>query len=246
MQTHIGKSIRLSDILHTNSTLLDTTITSSIGATPNLENLKKTLHQCSRIFNGIILNPGQMAHLAGEMGGKNRAAPLVRIDWTNAYRDANFCLPVSEVKRVEISNAKDVMQLGGSAAVATLLMGFSDDFEAENVQSISKLLRESYDLSLPVIVDIRAVGPKISDVNFEDTVKLGVSFMMEGGADALIIPQCSDDCLKLITKWATVPVVVRTDNSLNKTAQKKIFDLNVRGILFSEKIVERGEFSQLK
>ena len=242
MQTHIGKAIRLSDILDNNSLMLDTTIGSSIGATPQLEDLKSVLQTCSNIFNGIVVNPGQMEHLSFELAGKNRAAPLVRVDWTNAYRDADFCLPVSEVQRIEISQADDLLNLGASAAVATMLMGFGDDFEAENISSISKLIRESYDLSLPVFVDIRPIGPKVSQVNFEDTIKLGVSFMMEAGADALIIPYCSLDTLKIISDWSTIPVIVRTETLFNKNESKAIFDLGIKGILFSEKILEVEEF----
>ncbi len=238
MQTHIGKAIRMSDMLDYRSLLLDTTIASSVGATPQLEDLKHVLQACSGLFDGIIVNPGQMEHLSQELSGKNRAAPLVRVDWTNAYRDENFCLPVSNVKRVEISQADDVMNLGASAAVATLLMGFEDEFEAENMQSISRLIREAYEFSLPVFVDIRPIGPGVSEVNLEDTIKLGVSFMMEAGADALIIPNCSHDSLKLIGTWSTVPVIVRTDEILDQDEIEKIFNLGMKGFLFSEKILE--------
>jgi len=241
MQTHIGKSIRINDILNSKSLLLDTTIASCIGATPHLEDLQTVLQECNVIFDGIIVNPGQMEHLSTELSGKNRAAPLVRVDWTNAYRDKDFCLPVSDVKRVEISQAADVMALGGSAAVATLLMGFGDEFEAENIRSISHLLRSAYELSLPVFVDIRPIGPGVSDINFGDTIKLGVSFMMEAGADALIVPDCSHETLKLIGTWSTVPVIVRSDQLLNPPEVENLFDLNMAGI-FSEKILETDNY----
>ena len=243
MQTHIGKAIRLSDILDNNSLILDTTISSSIGATPRLEDLRSVLQTCSSIFSGIVVNPGQMEHLSFELAGKNRAAPLIRVDWTNAYRDADFCLPVSEVQRIEISQADDLLNLGAAAAVATMLMGFGDDFEAENIRSISKLIRESYDLALPVFVDIRPIGQKVSEANFEDTIKLGLSFMMEAGADALIIPKSSFETLKIISDWSTIPVIVRTEKILSKNESKEIFDLGIKGILFSEKILEIEGFS---
>ena len=242
MPTHIGKAIRINDILNSKSLLVDTTIASCVGATPHLEDLPGVLHNCNGIFDGIIVNPGQMEHLSTELSGKNRAAPLVRIDWTNAYRDEDFCLPVSDVKRVKISQAEDVMAIGGSAAVATLLMGFADDFEAENIRSISRLIRASYELSLPVFVDVRPIGPGVNEVNFEDTIKLSVSFMMEAGADALIVPDCSLETLKLIGSWATVPVIVRSDQLLNSTEVKDRFGLNMAGILFSEKILEHDNY----
>jgi DhnA family fructose-bisphosphate aldolase class Ia len=244
MQIHTGKAIRIHDILTDRAIMLDTTIASCLGATPHLENLQQILEASNEVFDGIIVNPGQMEHLAHYLAGKKRVAPLVRVDWTNAYRDQDFCLPVTDVKRVEISSAEDVLRLGGSAAVATLFMGFGDEFEAENIRSISHLIRSAYELSLPVFVDIRPIGAGVSEINFEDTIKLGVSFMMEAGADALIIPNCSLETLKLIGSWSTIPVIVRSDRLLKKEEAGKIFELGMRGILFGEKILEYSDFPQ--
>jgi DhnA family fructose-bisphosphate aldolase class Ia len=244
MQTHTGKSIRLNDILNSKSFLLDTTIASCVGATPCLEDLHSVFQHCNGIFDGIIVNPGQMEHLANKLSGKNRAAPMVRVDWTNAYRDKDFCLPVSTVKRVEISQADDVMALGGSAAVATLLMGFDDEFEAENIRSISRLIRASYELSLPVFIDVRPIGLGVNEINFEDAIKLSVSFMMEAGADALIVPDCSHETLKLIGSWSTIPIIVRSDQLLSLTEVENLFSMNMAGILFSEKILESDNYTE--
>jgi len=244
MQTHIGKAIRMSDIQNSKSFLFDTTIASSIGAPPNMENLKSVLQKCNGILDGIIVNPGQMEHLSSELSGKNRAAPLVRVDWTNAYRDKHFCLPVSNVKRVEISQAEDVMDIGGAAAVITYLMGYGDEFEAQNVRSISKMIRASYTLSLPVFVDIRPIGPGVSEINFEDSIKLGVSFMMEAGADALIVPYCSNETLKLLGSWSTIPVIVRIEELISRQEAEQYFDLKIAGILFSEKLLEMVDYTE--
>ncbi len=234
MQT--GKAIRLNDILKERALLLDTSIASSVGATRGLEDVRTVLVRCAGIFDGIVLNPGQLEHLSAEIGGRNRAAPLVRVDWTNAHRGADFCLPAAQVKRVEISDAEDVMRLGGSAAVATLLMGYDDDFEAENIQSVSRLIRAADGIALPVFVDIRITGPKVSQNNADEAVKLGVSFMMEAGADALIIPESSDETLALIGTWSTVPVLIRSDRWM-----EKMTGMQIRGFLFSERILEHED-----
>ena len=65
LQTHIGKAIRISDLLQKKSLLFDSTIASSTGATPPLADLKKVLRSCSGLFDGIVVNPGQMEHLCG-------------------------------------------------------------------------------------------------------------------------------------------------------------------------------------
>lgn len=217
------------------SLLLDLTVTSSIGAQPGAENISETLGQCNTIFDGIILNPGQLEHHANLVGGKLRAAPLVRVDWTNAYRDKEFCLPAATVTRVSLSNGEDALTLGASAAVATFLLGFGEDLESENIRSISLLARECYRLSLPLVVDIRPIGGNISADNYAGSIKLGTSFMMEAGADALILPECEPDTYKLIGTWATVPVIMRFDEVPTFQKVQQMLEAGIAGIVLSEK-----------
>lgn len=240
MNINIGKDIRLSDFIDSKdgrSLLLDTTITSSLGATPGMEDLAKTIRTLNTLFDGIILNPGQAEHLAELLGGKDRAAPLVRVDWTNAYRDENFPLPVSRVKRTMISDGGDALRLGASAVVSSFLMGFDEDFEAENIKSISLLARECYSLALPVVVDIRPIGEKVTQSNFAGSIKLGVSFMQEAGADALIIPDCDSETCKRIGEWISIPVILRSDEIPTEKKLKAAFEAGLAGILLSEKVL---------
>ncbi|MCX6144279.1 MAG: hypothetical protein NTZ35_13770 [Ignavibacteriales bacterium] len=238
MNINVGKNIRMSDFIDSKdnrSMLLDLTVTSSIGAQPGTENISETLKQYNTIFDGIILNPGQLEHHANLVGGKLRAAPLVRVDWTNAYRDKEFCLPAATVKRVSLSDGADALTLGASAAVATFLLGFGEDLESENIKSISLLARECYRLSLPLVVDIRPIGGNISADNYTGSIKLGASFMMEAGADALILPECEPETCKLIGMWATVPVIMRCDEVPTSEKAQRMLEAGMTGIVLSEK-----------
>lgn len=238
MNINVGKNIRMSDFIDSKDhrcLLLDLTVTSSVGAQPGTENISETLRQYNTIFDGIILNPGQLEHHANLVGGKLRAAPLVRVDWTNAYRDKGFCLPAATVTRVSLSDGEDALTLGASAAVATFLLGFGEDLESENIRSISLLARECYRLSLPLVVDIRPIGGNISADNYAGSIKLGTSFMMEAGADALILPECEPETCKLIGTWATVPVIVRFDEVPTFEKAQQMFEAGMSGIVLSEK-----------
>lgn len=237
---NIGKDIRLSDFIDSRdgrSLLLDTTVASCLGAIQGMEDLAETIRALNTLFDGIILNPGQAEHLAELLGGKDRAAPLVRVDWTNAYRDENFPLPVSRVKRTMISDGEDALQLGASAVVSSFLMGFDEDFEAENIKSISLLARECYPLALPVVVDIRPIGEKVTQSNFAGSIKLGVSFMQEAGADALIIPDCDPETCKMIGDWISVPVILRLDEIPTEEKVNAVFEAGLAGILLAEKVL---------
>lgn len=247
MNINVGKEIRMSDFIDSkdrHSLLLDLTTASSTGASSGLEDIAGTLQRVNTLFDGIIVNPGQLEHHAQLLGGKLRAAPLVRVDWTNAYRDKDFCLPASSVSRVLLSGGEDALHLGATAAVATLLLGFGEDLESENIESISLLARECYRLSLPLIVDIRPIGEKVTQDNYAGSIKLGTSFMMEAGADALIIPESDLETIRVIGSWSTVPVLVRLDTLPSPERADELFAAGMSGVVLSEKIigvVENGE-----
>ncbi len=240
MSSNVGKNIRMSDFVDSRdnrSLMLDLTLASSVGAQPGTENISETLGRCNAVFDGIILNPGQLEHHAELVGGKMRASPLVRIDWTNAYHDKEFGLPASTVTRVTLSDGEDALGLGASAVVATFLLGFGEDPESENIRSISLLARECYRLSLPLLVDVRPIGGRISSDNYMGSIKLGTSFMMEAGADALILPDCDAETCALIGKWATIPVMLRLDEIPTGEKIEQLFNLGMSGIVLSEKIL---------
>ncbi len=239
MQTDIGKTIRLNDVIDSNDNkalFIDTSVASTLGATDGLENLAQVLQNINCICDGIIINVGQAEHNANYLGGKNRASSIVRMDWTNAYRDKEFCLPAANVKRCMISNGEDALTIGASAVIATMFLGFDDEFEAENIKDISHLSRECFPISLPVIADIRPIGPGVSESNYEDSIKLGLSFMQELGADCLIIPKCSESILRLVGNWMKVPVLVRFENIPSGEDLQLFFACGLTGIVLTEKI----------
>jgi len=135
-----------------------------------------------------------------------------------------------------ISNGEDALTLGASAVIATLFLGFDDEFEAENIKDLSHLARECQPISLPLIVDVRPIGPGVSESNYEDSIKLGLSFMQELGADCLIIPDCGENILRVIETWMKIPVVVRFDKMLSRDDLQLIFDCGLTGIVLTEKI----------
>lgn len=240
MNINVGKNIRISDFIDTKddrTLILDLTISSSIGAQPGIEDVSEIISRYGTLFDGMILNPGQLEHHASLVGGKLRAAPLLRVDWTNAYRGKDFCLPASAVSRIELSDGEDAMALGSSAVVATFLLGFGEDLESENVRSISLLARECYRLSIPLVVDVRPLGDRISADNYAGSVKLGTSFMMEAGADALILPECDIETCALIGKWSTIPVLIRLDEIPSQKKTEKLLGAGMKGLVLSEKIL---------
>ena len=247
MNINVGKTIRLGDLFDPtdhSSLIIDTSITASLGAVSGLENIKKTVSKINTICDGIIVNPGQLEHHADLLGGARRAAPIVRLDWTNYTRDESFCLPAVDIHRVLISGVEDALRLGASAVLMRYLMGFDDEFEAENVQSVSLQAKDAYRESLPFIVEICPLGPKVDTHNYDGTLKLGVACMLEAGADVLILPDCSPELLREIANWSDIPVIIRIKNSKDSDKVKQKMITGISGVLISEELFDDMEYQE--
>ncbi len=215
MPAAIGKTLRLAEFWREGqrSLLADVSMPGALGPMPGLETPSEVVKTLAPLVEGLIVNPGIAETHAGAFAGKLGAAPLVRLDWTNAQRPRDFVLPPHEVRRVSLGTAEDALQLGACAAVASFLLGYDEDFEAGSVQSISLLSRECDQLSLPLFIDVCPVGPKIDPAKFDGAVQLGVSFMVEGGADALSIPLPGAKALDLLLKFTPVPLFLQVDGA---------------------------------
>ncbi len=243
MSEHIGKTLRMSEFIDSRderSFLFDTTVSGSVGAVNYLEDLRKFIENVNFFLDGIIVNPGQAEHQADLLGGKKRASSLIRVDWTNLYRGEDFALPHTLPRRINISDAHDVLFIGGTAAVISFFMGYDEDMEADNISSVANLVREAYEISIPVIADLRLLGNKINENNYHDTIKLGLSFMMEAGVDAIIIPETTEENYKLIGEWATIPVLVRFGKIPDENNIDLLFEKKLTGVVLDERILDKS------
>jgi len=242
MEIDIGKTIRISDFISAadgRALLVDMTLPGSVGATSGLEHAAEALQAINDIADGVIVNPGQAEHHAELLGGRRRASPLVRVDWSNVHRGPDYCLPASQFKHLFISDAEDALALGASAAVASLFLGFDDEAEARNIEGLSLLARDCYRLGLPLVVDVRPIGYKVGPGNFEESVKLGVSFMQELGADVLIIPECALATCATIGGWIAVPVLLRLADIPEAARAEEVLKAGLCGFVLGEEIFAR-------
>jgi DhnA family fructose-bisphosphate aldolase class Ia len=213
MPTSIGKVLRLAEFWHEGqkSLLVDATLPGALGPLPGLESPAQAVEELAPLADGLILNPGLAEKHAARFAGKLGAAPLVRLDWTNAVRSADFALPPHEVRRVTLASPTDAVQIGACAAVVSLLLGYEEDFEARNIQSISFASRECVRVSLPLLADVQLVGPKIDPAKFDGAAELGVAFMVEAGADGICLPLPAPRAVELLLQYAPVPLFIRVD-----------------------------------
>jgi DhnA family fructose-bisphosphate aldolase class Ia len=214
MPTAIGKTLRRAEFWQEGqkSVLTDVSLPGALGPMPGLEVPTEAVSTLAPLVDGLIVNPGLAEAQAGAFVGKLGAAPLVRLDWTNAHRPADFVLAPRQIHRVSLGTAEDAVQMGACAAVVSFILGYDEDFEARNVQSISLLARECERFSLPLLAEVRPTGPKVEPAKFDGAVELGVSFMVEGGADAVSIPLPSEEALGMILEFSPVPTFLQMND----------------------------------
>jgi DhnA family fructose-bisphosphate aldolase class Ia len=235
-----GKIIRLGNLINPQdqrALWLDLSISGEFGAQTSFQNFIKIIAVLGQHADGAIVNPGFLEKSAELFGGAYRWAPIVRADWTNYRRPDGFCLPAKPIQRVMVCDVEDALRLGAEAICARFIMGVSDEFEAENVQSIARLARAAEPCGLPVIAEICPVCENIKNRDFGAVVKLGVACLLEAGVDVLIIPPCTPESLAEISAWVDIPLILKTDKLPDID-----FPINNRYLL-SENMITGPEFA---
>jgi DhnA family fructose-bisphosphate aldolase class Ia len=188
------------------SLIVDASAGLSLGPLPGLEQFKPAVKPVLPLVDGLVTSPG----LAGKLAGRTRsdAALLVRADWTNALRGADFVLPPETINHIPLLTPEDALDLGASALVVYFLLGFEEQIEAGCLRNTVQLALEGAKVGMPLIVDVQAIGPRV--VLGEKAIELGVSYALEGGADGVVVPWSNRESFQTILAMAAeVPVWVK-------------------------------------
>ncbi len=166
------------------SLVVDTSGGLMLGAQPGLEHFTEAVKPLLPWLDGVVTSPGQ----ARPLGPRTRqeAALLVRADWTNALRGADFVLPPDVIHYLPLLNPKDALDLGATALVMHFILGHTEEIEAQCLHRVVQLALEGATVGLPLIVEVQPIGPRV--VLRNKAIELGVSYALEGGADGIVIP----------------------------------------------------------
>jgi DhnA family fructose-bisphosphate aldolase class Ia len=204
-----NKSYRLREIINpsdSHSLIVETSEGLSMGPLPGLERYSESVFPTLPFVDGVVSSPGQARKLSGRTC--QDAALLVRADWTNALRGADFVLPPESNNLIPLLSPQDVLNLGASAMVLYFLLGYEEEIEAGCLQRTVQTSLEGAKVGLPLIVDVQPIGPRV--VLFKKAVELGVSYALEGGADGVAIPWPGKESFKtIITMAGDVPVWIK-------------------------------------
>ena len=185
--------------------LVDTSAGLSLGALPGLENFAQSVGAILPLADGVVCSPGQITKLGPLQ--RQHAGLLVRMDWNNTLRRADFVLPSSSPQRIPILTAQDALDLGAAGMVTTFLLGYEEEIEAACLHSTVQLALNGKTLGLPLVVEVQASGERVS--NPGKAVELGASYALEGGADVIVVVYPGPQSLKTIGQFISVPWLIR-------------------------------------
>ncbi|OQX88919.1 hypothetical protein B6D60_00715 [candidate division KSB1 bacterium 4484_87] len=163
--------------------------------------------------DGILISYGTALRLGHLMQGKDAPAVLIRADWMNMPRlggsNVSNVLPAVNFRKMATSFARDALRVGASAITIYYFIGYSDEFEAINLEQAADFARECRKVGLPLIIEPMAVGGMVTGVNIAEILIASGRIATEIGADALKIPYTGDvKTFKKLVDQAGVPVLV--------------------------------------
>lgn len=198
------------------SLVVDVSAGLSLGALPGLEQFSEAIKPVLPLADGVVTSPGQARNLSRRT--KSEAALLVRADWTNALRRADFVLPPETISHLTLLDPGEGLDLGASALVVYFLLGYEERIEADCLRSTVQLALGGSQAGLPLIVDVWPTGPRV--VLNAKAIELGVSYAIEAGADGVAVPWPGRASMETILKMASgLPVWIRP-TSLNEISDE--------------------------
>ena len=229
------KLYRLREFVHHGRSLvIDTSRGLTFGALPGLEKFSRAVEPVLPLVDGVVTSPGQARTLATRT--REDAALLVRADWSNAQRGADFVLPPETIFHLPLLRPANALDLGASALVIDFLLGHTEEIEAQCVRNTVQFALEGSQIGMPLLVDVQPVGPRV--VLRTKAIELGVSYALEGGADGMVLPWPGAESLKTIkTMVGDLPVWLRpTTLDTNAPELSEALDAGAVGFWLDERV----------
>jgi DhnA family fructose-bisphosphate aldolase class Ia len=221
------------------SLVVDTSNGLVLGALPGLEDFSAALSPLLPLVDGVVTGPGQSRNLGTRT--RQDAALILRSDWTNGLRNADFVLPPDNIAYLPLLEPRDALDLGANALVMHFILGHTEQIEAQCLKWVVHLAIEGLSLGMPLIVDVQPIGPRV--VLMDKAIELGVSYALEGGADGVAIPWPGAGSFKTIQKMCGGTPIWVKPNALGADAseQAEAVDLGAAGFWLDERLFARND-----
>jgi len=212
------------------------------GLSPPGERLKMFLEGGA---DAVLFSPGMLRASAHLMSGR-RTGIIVRLDWTNMWRDPKL-LGFEEGRSCAIGSVEDAVRWGADAVLTYLFIGSTDAAsEAEEVRRNAEVNRACERFGLVHIVESMARGSRVERTNSKELVALHTRMAGELGADLLktdFLDQESDTAEVVAT--SLVPVLLAGGPKMTESSALGVVERSVRagaaGIVFGRNVFQAAD-----
>ena len=212
------------------------------GLNPPAERLKMFLEGGA---DAVLFSPGMLRASAHLMAGR-RTGIIVRLDWTNMWRDPKL-LGFEEGRSCAIGSVEDAVRWGADAVLTYLFIGSTDAAsEAEEVRRNAEVNRACERFGLVHVVESMARGSRVERTNSKELVALHTRMAGELGADLLktdFLDQESDTAEVVAT--SLVPVLLAGGPKMTESSALGVVERSVRagaaGIVFGRNVFQAAD-----
>jgi DhnA family fructose-bisphosphate aldolase class Ia len=177
---------------------------------PGLENPFEMIDRVSPYVDGYVINLGVAMRAADSMAGKGIC---LRTDTYNTRIEGEGA------GSINVYGVEEAEMVGANAVMNMLYPGCAN--ERINFQEVADLIRTSFDLDIPTIIEALPVGLGQSAHYTLEKVKFAARLAAEMGADVVKVPYPIDakpGDLKAITESCFTPVIVLGGAAMNDDA----------------------------
>jgi DhnA family fructose-bisphosphate aldolase class Ia len=196
--------------------------------------------------DAVIMAPGQARKCFNGFLGKGAPSLILRLDWTNLFREV---LPATTGSEVLIATVEDAVRYGADGVIAYLFIGYEkDEAEASNLGNVASIARECERYAMPYVVEPMARGRRAQGNEYNpEYVKLHVRMAAEVGADYVKTDYTGDpDSFKEVVRGCPVPILtaggpkVETIRGALEMA-KGALDAGAVGVIFGRNVFQADD-----
>lgn len=210
-----GKTIRLGRVLHPKSGRAAVVAFDHglhLGAIAGViapEKMLKALAEAGA--DAFLISPGVARACAGVFTGRGAPGLILRLDWTNRWRD-KAALGNDEGRGRLIASVEDAVRLGADAVLVYLFIGYEDpEAEAHQMEAVATIAQECEKMGMGCIIEPMPRGKRVGENSFQSSyIALGARMACEIGADLL-----------------------KTDYSGDSTSFKEVIEASFRPVLIA-------------
>ena len=158
-----------------------------LGLIPGIMNPGKVLEDLTQAgADAFLVGPGVARIYASVFAGRGAPGLILRLDWTNRWRDPSM-MGSEEGRGRLIASVEDAVRLGADAVLVYMFIGYQDpEAEARQVADVARVAQECDKLGVGCFIEPMPRGLRVGDNPYRaEYIAMGARMACEIGADVL-------------------------------------------------------------